>query len=191
MSRSSRLATAMALVILATAATAAPPEEGRAPAGLGFLEAGKDYVVRFPEGSDLFKVSRAGVSETTYTTADGQKKSGAPATWNVTFSVNVFQVVRFGGGSWVLLRHPTKSDDFLRWSEQRRAKAILAGPRVKAIEAGPDGQARLKRLREAAEVEVPTSETWFNLDHAIAIAAVPTEEDDPKLSVKSIKIEPR
>lgn len=191
MSRSSHLATALALVILATPATAAPPQEARAPTALGFLEAGKDYVVRFPEGSDLFKVSKAGMSETTYTTADGQKKSGAPAAWNFTISVNVFQVVRFGGGSWVLLRHPTRADDFLRWSEQRRAKAILAGPRVKAIEAGPDGEARLKKLREAAEVEIPTSETWFNLDHAIAIAAVPTEEDDPKLSVQSIKIGPK
>src|SRR4051812_38411784 len=96
--------------------------------------------------------------------------------WNITLSVEVFQVVRFGKGSWVLLKHPSNPDDFPRWSAQRRALAILAGPQAEAIKADPDGQERLKRLREAADVEIPTSETWINLDHAIAIAAVPTVE---------------
>src|SRR5206468_2269339 len=117
-----------AVAILATSALAAPPEDGPPSKGLGFLEANKDYVIRFPEASNIFKTSRAEVTEATTTTADGQKKSAGPVTWNITLSITVFQVVRFGGGSWVLLRHPTDPDDFLRWSGQRRALAILAGP---------------------------------------------------------------
>jgi hypothetical protein len=108
-------------------------------------------------------------------------------TLNFTLSVDVFQVVRFGGGSWVLLRHPASTDDFSRWSEQRRATAILAGPHVEAIRAKPDGQERLRKLKQAAGAKVPTAESWINLDHAIAIAPVPTEEIDLKLSVTSVK----
>jgi len=146
-------------------------------------------VIRFPEASNIFKTSRVEVTEATTTDADGRKTSAGPVTWNITLSINVFHVVRLGGGSWVLLRHPTDPDDFLRWSSQRRALAILAGPHVRAIGDKPDGPERLKKLREAADARIPTSETWVNLDHAIAIAAVPTVEDDPKLSIKSIKFD--
>ena len=125
----------LALAALATAAAAATPEDDSPSKGLGFLEANKDYVIRFPEASNIFKTSRSEVTEATTTTADGQKKSAGPVTLNITVSVTVFQVVRPGGGSWVLLRHPTDPDDFLRWSAQRRALAILAGPHVEEMRA--------------------------------------------------------
>ena len=174
------IAAAFALALLAAHALAG---DGPAPAALGFLEPGRDYAVRFPEGGDPFKTSRAVVSESTVTDAEGKKKSGGPVTMNFTFSVSIFRVVKLGGGSWALLRHPKSPGDFLRWAEQRKAKAILAGPNLKAVRARADGDEQVKRLEEAATAEIPTTETWINLAHAIAIAEVPTEMDEAKISV--------
>jgi hypothetical protein len=175
------------VVLIVSLAAAAPPEGGPSETRFGFLETGRDYVVRFPDGSEIFKTSRAEMTESSYTTATGEKKSGGPVTWNITLNVEVFQVVRFGTGSWVLLRHPSSADDFIRWNAQRRAMAILGGPNVDAIRARPNGQERLTRLKEAAAAKMPTTETWINLDHAVAIAAVPTEDPEMKISIQSIK----
>src|SRR4051794_8542686 len=167
MNASLRGLTFLALLVVANSGNAAPSEGEAQSKGPSFLEANNDYVIRFPDASNIFKTSRTEVTEATAVTGDGQKTSAGPVTWNVTFSVTVFQVVRFGGGSWVLLRHPSNPDDFVRWSVQRRAVAILAGPNVEEIRAKRDGPDRLKELRMAADAEIETSETWVNLDHAI------------------------
>jgi hypothetical protein len=185
-----RISTVLFFALLADVTAAEPPAPAGPPGALGFLEAGKDYVIRFPEGSDVFKTSGADVTESSYTTQDGKKHSGGPVTFNWTLSVDAFQVVRFGGGSWVLLRHPANAEVYTKWSAQRRAMAILAGPNVDAIKAKPDGKARLKRLEDAAAAKIPTAETWVNLDHAIAIAQLPTEEIDVKMTIRSIKTTP-
>jgi hypothetical protein len=151
---------------------------------IGFLKPGRDYVIRFAPGSDLFKTTRSGLSETSYTTSDGETRLGKPATWTMTLNVTIFEVLRVGSGSWVLVRHPADSDDFAAWTGQRRAKAILASPRRDEIAAGPDGMERLAKLQEAAEREIKTTETWLNLDHAVTISDVPVEAVELKVSVK-------
>jgi hypothetical protein len=185
-----RTAAVLGFAILAVPAVAAPPQGDPAPKALGFLEAGNDYIIRFPDSSNIFKHSMAGVTASTYMTADGKTEKGGPASWNATVTLYVFQVVRAGEGSWVLLRHPKSTEDFARWAGQRRARAILAGPQVKALEGTPEGRARLETLRAAAAAKIPTSETWVNLSHAITIAAMPSEDEGPKLTVKSFEIKP-
>lgn len=158
-------------------------------AELGFLEAGHDYIIRFAENSQLFKTSKSGVTSTSYTTDDGEKRAGKPAAWTMTLTVNIFHVVKFGGGSWVLLEHPSSPDDFAKWTGKRRAMAQLTGQYVAKLEADPNGADRLKKLREAASRELPTTTTWVNLDHAVAITDVPTEPVAIELSVESIDIQ--
>jgi hypothetical protein len=185
-----RTAAAVGIVTLSAQVAAAGPQAEPAPKALGFLEAGMDYVIRFPDSSNIFKATTAGMTTSTYTTADGKTKEGGPVAWNATVVLDVFHVVRAGDGSWVLLRHPSNPDDFARWSGQRRALAMLSSPQGKALDGTPEGRARLEKLRAAAETKVPTSETWVNLSHAIAIAAVPTDDIQPKLTVKSVKMKP-
>ena len=74
----------------------------------------------------------------------------------------------------------------------RHRLANHAGPQVKALEGTPQERARAASLRAAAAAKIPTSETWVNLSHAITIAAaVPSEDEEPKLTVKSFEIKPQ
>jgi len=99
--------------------------------------------------------------------------------------------VRFGGGSWVLVRHPANLEDSFKWFGQRRAHAILTSKRADEIKAEPDGEEKVARLREAVQREIETTETWVNLDHAVAIADVPTERIELKVSGRSIQTNPK
>ncbi|TWU32829.1 hypothetical protein [Novipirellula artificiosorum] len=59
------------------------------------------------------------------------------------------------------------------------------------LEANPEKQEYLKRLRDDAAINIKTTRTWLNLAHAIAIADVPRDlaaYDDVKLRVKSVKV---
>ena len=159
--------------------------------GLDFLEPGEDYVIRFSDGNDIFKISRSEITQATTTDSDGRSKSAGPVAWNYTLSLTVFQVVRLGRGSWVLLRHPNNPDDFMQWARQRQAKAILASGSLEKLGSEANGQERLKRLQDDAKQDIATTETWINLDHAIAIAPVPIEEGKTQLSIKSVKVEPK
>lgn len=190
MNRVQRGLSLLAVTLLATAATAAAPEGKPSASGLSFLEVDQDYIIRIPEAINPFKFSQGGITQASAAPAEDGKKSTVPVPWSMTISLQIFQVVRVGSGSWVLLRHPASPEDFSRWSGQRRALAILAGPHVEKIRSKRDGEERLKRLREAADAQIPTSETWVNLDHAIAIAPLPSVEDEPKLSVQSIQVKP-
>jgi hypothetical protein len=189
MKASVRAAIMLVIAGFVGAAAAAPPAGGPVPPGLGFLEAGKDYVIRLPETHDVFKITSAGVSQSTYTTVDGQSGT-MPVPWRSTMTVHIFHVVRFGAGSWVLVKYPANPNDYLSWAFQRQAMAVLAGPGANAIGAKPDGPARLKKLREQASAVIATAETWLNLDHAIAIAAVPAEEPELKLRADGATITP-
>jgi hypothetical protein len=191
-----RPATSFVLSLLAVAAVSAGLRADEAPAGdagkapneLGFLEAGKDYVIRFPASLGLFRSRTSGISETTYTTSDGKTEPGKPATWTVTTTVEVFRVVRFGGGSWVQLEHPAREDDFMAWNAKRRAMAKLADGGSLPAESDPDGKVRLEQLREAAAREIPTTRTWVNLAHAVAITDVPTEDAKLEVKVRSVEV---
>ena len=155
---------------------------------LGFLESGRDYIIRFSDDSQLFKKTQSGITSTSYTTEDGKKHPGKPAAWTFTVSVDIFHVVKFGGGSWVLLEHPSSQDDFAKWMGKRRAMAQLTDQRIAQLEADPDGEETLQNLREAASRELRTAKTWVNLDHAVAITDVPVEPVELKFSVQSVEI---
>lgn len=168
-----------------------PATGGREPVSeLSFLKPGKDYVIRFPESVTLFTHKSGGMSPTSFISADGTKRPGSPSTWSATISLQVFHVVRLGSGSWALLEHPEKYDDFFKWSTKRRAMAVLAGNEVRKIESTPDGRKRLEELRKEAAQEVETDETWVNLDHAVAIAELPTKDQKYKWSLKSVEAKP-
>lgn len=55
---------------------------------------------------------------------------------------------------------------------------------------GADGAKRLKTLREEAGAEDLTSESWIDLEHAIAVAAVPTDDAEPRLRIDSVTTKP-
>src|SRR4029079_18764189 len=88
-----------AVAFVTNAVHAAPLDGDAQSKGPAFLEANKDYVVRFPDASNIFKTSRTEVTEATATTAEGQRTSAGPVSWKITLSVTVFQLVRFGVGS--------------------------------------------------------------------------------------------
>lgn len=187
------LAISTALVAIFGLTLTAFAEDGTAPGdqptgSLSLLKPGNDYVIRFTEGSEIFKTSKSGVSETSYTTSDGETKKGSPATWTMTLKVTMFEVVRVGGGSWVLVRHPTNPDDYAKWEGQRRAKAILAGPSRDKLAAEEKGAEQLARLQEAADREIKTTETWLNLNHAVAITNVPSEPIELKFNITSAEV---
>lgn len=182
-----------ALFLIAVAASAAVADDTAAASHspsseLGFLEIGRDYVIRFSGDRHVFKTTTAGVTPTTVTSEDGSQRAGTPATWTMTLTVDIFKVVKFGGGSWVLLEHPSSPDDFSKWNGMRRAMAQLTEQRVSELKSSPEGMKRLKKLRAAASREVRTATAWVNLDHAIAIADVPTESLEFKLSVQAIEV---
>jgi len=174
--------------ILASADETATPSSAASPGELSFLEAGKDYVIRFPASHDLFRHTTSGVSETTETTSDGKTVPGKPAVWRATISIEIFRVVRVGGGSWALLEYPARADDFAKWNGKRRAMAKLADERSLPPESDPEGKEKVTRLHDAASAEIPTARTWVNLDHALAIADVPTEDVKLELKIKSIDV---
>jgi hypothetical protein len=107
----------------------------------------------------------------------------------VTSTVEIFRLLRFGGGSWVLLEHPKKTDDVSLWNGKRRAMAQLNDEELlAALKAGEDGQKRLSQIGELAQREIETTQTWVNLNHAIAITEVPTEEAKLEFSIKSVDV---
>lgn len=168
---------AAAVLFVVPAFAGSQSENTPASNELAFLEQGKDYVIRFPDGHNILRTTKTETTRTTFNSADGQKRPGKRASWTTTFSVRVFHLLRFGGGSWVMLRHPSDPADAPAWFGKRRAMTILKNDsRVASIEAESNGQDRLKELRARATRKIKTSDTWFNLNHAIAIADVPTED---------------
>ncbi|HEY1785777.1 MAG TPA: hypothetical protein VGG30_09525 [Pirellulales bacterium] len=176
---------AVVAAALAVASTRSDAAEQNAPptAQLGFLEAGRDYAIRFPESDKVFESTESGIAPATVTTSRGETENRAGA-WTVKYAIGTFQLVRFGTGSWVLLRFPANIHDAFKWEFQRRAMATLASPEAeKKIRAKPDGAERLERLKKQAAEKIATTEAWVNLNRAVLIADVPAEELEWKASV--------
>ena len=131
--------------------------------GLDFLEPGKAYLIRCPEGSKLFSTTQTGISQTTYVTEDGEKVPGGPATWSATLTMKAFRVVRLSNSSWVLLEHARNIEDAAEWAEQLHAHRAVAGA---------------PSQRSAAKAKIPTVQTWVNLNHAVAISDLPDKAAD-------------
>ena len=178
----------LGLVLLVSAGNGATAEEEEVQNALhtelSFLESGRDYIIRFPGDQHLFKVKKSGVTSTTYRADDGSRRAGRPARWTLTLTVEIFRVVEFGGGSWVLLEHPSEQDDFVKWNRKRRAMAQLSGMSALEDTSIPGPPEGLQKLQEAAALEIPTERTWVNLSHAIAIRDVPTGPLDNDASAR-------
>ncbi|KAA5536087.1 hypothetical protein FYK55_28240 [Roseiconus nitratireducens] len=142
------------------------------PGELSFLKPGHAYIVRFSSGRELFEHTETGMTETFTRTPSGKKENVEPRRYKMSIPLRIFKVVERGGGPWVLMEHPSSSEDYARWSGKHRAIAILSSKQSPVSEDDPDAQDRLKRLREAAARNMPTTQTWINLDHAITIAEV-------------------
>ena len=190
MNRRHLLAPWLVLAVFPVLAAPARADDSLAPKTLGFLQAERDYVIVFPEGSNVFKYSTGGVTTSSYKDAEGRTTPGQPVPWNATINLVIFHVVRFGGGSWALVQVPKKPEDYARWLGQRRAMAILASNRVEEIRAKPDGARRLKKIEQAAAEKIPTSEAWLNLGLAVAISDVPTDEVEPNLPIRGVRTNP-
>lgn len=184
--------TAVAIVVLAGIGLFAFAVER--PSGVegerGFLAENQAYVIRFTDGSNIFKSTTSGVTTTSYETEDGEKHAGGPATWSVTLTVKTFRVVRLSNSPWVLLEHPINPDDIDGWERQCRARAILASAQAKAIKEKPDGREQLDKLEEDAKAKIATIETWVNLNHAVAVCDVPFVDESNTPTITSAKIKP-
>lgn len=187
----SKRLTIIALIVTASIAGLAVRASDREPAAAepGFLEVGKDYMIVFPDDRNIFMKKTSGVTTATYTTEDGEAES-RPASWSMTLKVETFKVVALSRGQWVLLEHPRNLDDIPTWNAQRRALAILQDSKPLTAKANDKAAEKRQALHEAADTKVPTSQTWVNLNHALAIAPPPTEEETGKLTVNSITVSP-
>ena len=137
---------------------------------LSFLKPGSAYLVRFPPGRDLFEHTFTGTTEVTQLSARGEKENVKQRPYTARVRLDIFRVLRLGGGSWVLMEHPASSEDYARWTGKHRAMAILALAKTAEIGNDPDAQDRLKKLREAAARDIGTTKTWVNLNHAVTIS---------------------
>ena len=149
---------------------AAPATES---AQLSFLEPGRAYLVRFPSDLELFQHVTTGTTEVTQVTqfsAGGERVNVEQRPYTARVRLDIFKVVGLGGGSWVLMEHPASSEDYASWTGKYRATAILSQTESSEPGSNRDAQARLRKLREAAAREIPTTKTWINLDHAITIS---------------------
>lgn len=136
---------------------------------LDFLEVGKPYLIRFPEKSNLFSATTSGVSETTFTTEDGEKVSGSPAIWSATLTITAFRVVLLSKGSWALLEHPESVEDAAQWAQQLRGDSGKSKPHPGNTD--PPVASTSTKLR--------TARTWVNLDHAVAISPLSADVEGP------------
>jgi hypothetical protein len=142
-----------------------PPAEKPAPSApsdLGFLEIGRTYFIRFPEGQHPLQVKESGITA---------QPSGPPGTWRINYQIDQFTVRKLGGGSWALLEHPV---------DPKSATEILAArnlmedkPLVAEMEADPKRREFLAGRRKAARDELKMTQTWINLAHAITISDSP------------------
>jgi hypothetical protein len=141
-----------------TAATPSPS----APSDLGFLEIGRTYFIRFPEGQHPLQLKESGITA---------QPSGPPATWRANFQVDLFTVRKLGGGSWVLLEHPV---DPKAAAEILVARDLMANKTLVAeMESDPNRREFLAGRRKAAQGELKMTQTWINLAHAITISDPP------------------
>jgi hypothetical protein len=178
-------ATVAVIAALSIASTRLDAAEAKSPltTNLSFLEAGKDYSIRFPESDRVFESTESGAAPVAVQTADGQTENRA-SSWRVKYAIGTFHLVKVGGGSWALLRFPANIRDAFKWEFQRSAMATLARPDAeKRIRAKPDGGERLEKLKKQAAEQIPTTEAWVNLDRAVLIADVPAEEMEWKATV--------
>lgn len=144
---------------------------------LGFLEIGRDYAVRFPDSYSVFKLTKSGIGKGV--------SPKHPATWKVNLQVNMFTVRKHAHGSWVLLEHPKSLEDAAKWNLHKMAIAQLTKENTQKLESSPDGKAKLAELQKSAKRQIPTSTTWVNLDHAVAINEISSELVEVKINVNT------
>ena len=160
------------------ASSAPAPPVATSPSDLGFLEVGKAYLIRFPEGTNPTRVHESEILA---------QPQGPPATFNMNYQVDTFVVRRLGGGSWALLEHPTDASAAM---DVASAQAFLANKeQVAEAEADPERKAFVATTRQDALKEIKMTQTWFNLAHATAISDPPAVV--PKFEIKIQSITPK
>ena len=55
------------------------------------------------------------------------------------------------------------------------AIAQLTDENTQKLESSPGGKEKLAKLQRSAKRRIPTSTTWVNLDHAVAITEISSE----------------
>jgi hypothetical protein len=162
-----------------------PQPKAQQATAINFLDVGKCYLIRFAPDANVFEITSRGVSRGYFKKPDGTKEPfGDPITLNVTRYIEVFRIIRLGGASWALLEFPSLPDDFPMWNLKHRALAMLADEKAVAdLEETDEGRQLLAKLRELAHAEFKTSQSWVNLNYAIAIGDVPPES--PQFRVAS------
>src|SRR3954466_13791801 len=70
------------------------PPAASTPSDLGFLEVGRTYFIRFPEGHHPMMLKESGITA---------QPNGPPATWRISYAIDQYTVRKLGGGSWALL----------------------------------------------------------------------------------------
>ncbi len=142
-----------------------PRPAASTPSDLAFLEIGRTYFIRFPEGHHPMILKESGIAP---------QPNGPPGTWRITYTIDLYTVRKLGGGSWALLEHPV---DPKATTEILAARDLVANKALVAeIEADPERKEFLAGRREAARGELKMTQTWINLAHAITISDPPTAD---------------
>lgn len=146
-------------------AVADPPPSPPDQTDLSFLEVGRAYLIRFPEGRHPVQLKESGITA---------QPSGPPATWRMNYQIDVFVVRKLGGGSWAQLEHPI---DPKAATDILSARNLLANKtEVAKLEADPSKKDFLAQRRETARGEVKMTRTWINLAHALSISDPPAKQ---------------
>ena len=162
-------------VLLTTSSRTFGNEESSPP----FLKPGHDYVLRFAGVSPFRRTEGIPIEPEYYT-----KPNAVITSASVTYSIEVFSIVRIFDDTWVQVEHPKSIKDAFKWNRKRYAMAALTPMTVEKLEATDDGKEKLAQLREQANLEIETSTTWINLSHVVAIAEPPTEPQDLQLKMR-------
>ena len=146
---------------------------------LPFLKEGQDYVLRFAGESPFRRTEGIPIEPEYYS-----KPNAVVTSASVTYSIEVFTIVRVLDGSWAKVRHPKSIKDAFKWNRKRYAIAALTPETREKLSATEEGRVKLNQLEEQTGIEIETSTTWINLNHVVAIAEPPAEPQDLKLQMR-------
>ncbi|MEZ5944763.1 MAG: hypothetical protein R3C18_25535 [Planctomycetaceae bacterium] len=134
----------------------------------GFLEPGREYHIVFAGDRPPFSFKKIEFVETQEVRPDGSLGKAQRVPRQSEYILDIFRVVKFPGGNWVLVEHPAFADGFEAWHAKHKALLLLS-------QSGERSAQEVSNLTESAMRAIPLTQTWINIDHAITIKPVSEE----------------
>tara|TARA_A100000171_G_scaffold38106_2_gene37305 strand:+ start:342 stop:863 length:522 start_codon:yes stop_codon:yes gene_type:complete len=150
------------LIVFAFSAAAV---DGDSPTSLSFLNLDATYVVTFPESANAFRETQSSVN-----LGSVIKDKAPPVQTTVVHQISHFVVKDIGPANWVLLGHASDLYDASKWNGKFEAQSLLNADYISELEQKEGGPQQIDWLKSRAAREIPTTQTWVNLSHALTIS---------------------